>query len=370
MKSMPPAVSHKKPRPATLADVARLAGVVAMTASRAINDSGYVSDEVRKRVLKAARQLNYSPNLPARLLKGNSLRAIGILLPDVANPFCTELVKGVKKVFDEAGYTIFIATTSRSPEQERAGLQAFCDHRVDGLIVATRGTKIGDTLLRRTAQLKIPMVTIGRPVRIAEVDSVTADHEKGAYEVVQHLLALGHRRIGFIGISPEDSHTLRRYGGYLAALREAGIEPEREYTVGPPGAPAFATQEDGYDGMMRLARLRRPPTAVFARNDFAGIGAMRAAGKLGLSVPGDVAVAGFDNIPLAAYTTPPLTTADQSILEQGATAARFLLERLTGVRSNERKIAYMHCTLIVRESTGPHSFQRLEHEDAAINNYG
>lgn len=338
-----------------------------MTASRAINDTGYVSEDVRKRVLKAARHLNYRPNLPARLLKGSRLNAIGILLPDVANPFCTELVEGAKQVFDEAGYTIFIATTSRSPEQERAGLQAFCDHRVDGLIVATRGTKIGDAELRRTAQTKIPMVTIGRPVRLAGVDSVTADHEKGAHDTVRHLLSLGHKRIGFIGISPEDGHTLRRYGGYLAALRDAGIEPQPEYTVGPPGAPAFATQEDGYEGMMRLARLSQPPTAVFARNDFAAIGALRAAGRLGLSVPGDVAIAGFDNIPLAAFTTPPLTTADQSIFKQGVTAARFLLERITGEHAGDRRSASMPCTLIIRESTDANAAQQSIGADFSMN---
>src|SRR5260370_30836221 len=122
-------------RPARLADVARLAGVVAMTASRAINDSGYVSDDVRKRVLKAAAKLNYRPNMLARQLKGRRLNAIGILLPDIANPFSTELVNGVRLVFDQEGYTTFIATSNRSVEQEHASLQSFIDHRVDGLVV-------------------------------------------------------------------------------------------------------------------------------------------------------------------------------------------------------------------------------------------
>jgi DNA-binding LacI/PurR family transcriptional regulator len=350
---MPSTVRDKRSRPATLADVARRAGVVAMTASRAINDSGYVSDEVRKRVLKAARQLNYSPSMPARQLRGNTLHAIGILLPDIANPFCTELVNGARQIFDGAGYTVFITTTSRSSELEVAGLHAFCDHRVDGIIVATRGTKIGDSALKRIALQRIPMVTIGRPVQIAGVDSVTADHSGGAFAIVRHLLSLGHTRIGFIGISPEDAHTLRRYGGYVAALQTQGITPRSEYTVGPPEAPAFATQEDGYEGMMRLARLRVPPTAVFARNDFAAIGAMRAAHQLGRSIPHDIAVAGFDNIPMAAYATPPLTTADQSTFEQGATAARFLLERITTKPPRAHRCASMNCTLIVRESTDP-----------------
>ncbi|HUV70681.1 MAG TPA: LacI family DNA-binding transcriptional regulator [Terracidiphilus sp.] len=342
-------------RPATLADVARVAGVVPMTASRAINSSGYVSDDVRKRVLKAARHLGYRPNVLARQLKGHRLNAIGILLPDISNPFSTALVEGVNQILDEAGYTTFIATTSRSVEREKASLQAFVDHRVDGLIVATRGTKIGDAALKRLAQQNIPLVTIGRPVQLACVDSVTADHAQGAYDAVKHLLSLGHRRIGFIGISPDDSKTLRRYGGYVTALREAGIEPVMEYTVGPPGAPAFATQEDGYQGMFRLAALKTPPTAVFARNDFAAIGAMRAAHKLGLVVPRDMAIAGFDNIPLTTFTTPPLTTVAQPIAEQGVAAAQFLLDRIAGDRSIPRRATCLGCTLIVRESTDPHA---------------
>src|SRR5258707_908985 len=143
-------------RPATLADVARMAGVVAMTASRAINQSGYVSAEVRQRVSDAVKKLNYRPNMVARQLRVRHLNAIGILLPDIANPFSTELVDGVKQVFDEAGYTTFIATTSGSIHNERASLQAFADHRVDGLIVATRGTKMGDEVLRDIARRGIP----------------------------------------------------------------------------------------------------------------------------------------------------------------------------------------------------------------------
>src|SRR5260370_31491130 len=163
-------------RPATLADVARMAGVVAMTDSREINQSGYVSAEVRQRVSDAVKKLNYRPNMVARQLRVRHLNAIGILLPDIANPFSTELVDGVKQVFDEAGYTTFIVTTSGSIHQERAGLQAFADHRVDALIVATRGTKMGDELLRDTARRRIPTATIGRSVTLASVARITPNH--------------------------------------------------------------------------------------------------------------------------------------------------------------------------------------------------
>lgn len=340
-----------KPRPATLADVAQLAGVVTMTASRAINQSGYVSAEVRQRVSEAVKKLNYRPNMVARQLRVRHLNAIGILLPDISNPFSTELVNGAKQVFDEAGYTTFIATTSGSIHQERASLQAFADHRVDGLIVATRGTMMGDEVLRDIARRGIPTVTIGRPVKLASVDCVTANHWQGAFDAVTHLISIGHRDIGFIGISPEDRLSLRRYGGYAAALEQAGLEIRNEYTVGPPNAPAFATQEDGFAGLVKLSQLRRPPSAIFARNDFTAIGAMRAAHTLGMRVPHDVAIAGFDNIPLAAFTTPPLTTVAQPITEQGATAAKFLLNRITAISPRASKKVSMECKLIVRGST-------------------
>jgi DNA-binding LacI/PurR family transcriptional regulator len=352
MPKLPVAPAARK-KPATLADVAKEAGVVAMTASRAINGSGYVSADVRERVLKAARLLNYRPNMLARYLKGQRLNAVGIMLPDISNPFSAELVTGMKQVLDAAGYTAFIALSGTGVADERAGLQSFVDHRVDGLLVATRGTQVGDEILKELLDQGIPMVTIGRPVEGASVDCITADHWQGAFDVVTHLASLGHKRIGFIGISPEDAMSLRRYQGYRAALEKAGLEYEPEYTVGPSNAPAFATQEDGYEGMVRLADLKKRPTAVLARNDFAAIGALRAADKLGLSVPKDMAIAGFDNIPLAAYWTPPLTTVLQPIREQGKIAAQMLLDRIEGRFKGPCKTLRLECELIVRESTDP-----------------
>jgi len=289
----------------------------------------------------------------ARSLKGQRLNAIGIMLPDIANPFATELVNGMKEVLDKAGYTAFIALAGRGVQQEKAGLQSFVDHRVDGLLVATRGTQLGDEVVKELAEQGIPIVTVGRPVKDATVDCITADHWQGAFDIVTHLIALGHTRIGFIGISPEDAHTLRRYQGYKAALERAGLPVRPEYTVGPANAPAFASQEDGYEGMVRLAGLKVPPTAAFARNDFAAIGAMRAAHKLGLDIPGHMAIAGFDSIPLSAYTTPPLTTVLQSSSEQGRMAAQLLIDRIEGRVKGACQLQCIECQIVVRESTDP-----------------
>lgn len=342
---------YPKGKPATLADVAKEAGVVAMTASRAINRSGYVSDEVRTRVLKAAHRLRYSPNILARQLKLRRLNTVGVVLPDVSNPFSTELLEGMKGVLDEKGYTAFVTTSGRRVDQEVSGIRALVNHRVDGLLIATRGTRIGDALVRDLAQLGPPIVTIGRPIDGVAVDCITADHWQGAFDAVSHLIQLGHARIGFIGISHHDRYTLRRFHGYEAALKANGIKQIARYVVGSSIAPAFATQEDGHLGMQQLLRLKNPPTAVFARNDFAAIGALRAAHEVGLNVPKDIAIVGFDNIPLAAYTTPTLTTVMQPIAKQGQIAAQLLIDRIEGRTSKRSVLRTIGCQLIVREST-------------------
>jgi DNA-binding LacI/PurR family transcriptional regulator len=337
-------------KPATLADVAAMAGVVPMTASRALNRSGYVSADVRERVAAAARALKYRPNMLARQLRGSRLHAVGIMLPDIANPFAAELMKGITPVLRAAGFTGFIATAGQSAEDESAAIQAFVDHRIDGMLVATRVTQMGDEILRGISANGVPVVTIGRPTAIPAIDCVTADHYQGAFDVVSHLIALGHRRIGFIGASAADTTHLRRYNGYIAALEAAGITPDPAYAVRTTAGPAFATEEDGFLGLIALRKLAEPPTAVFARNDFAAIGALRAAHTLHLRVPQDVAIAGFDNIPIAAYQTPPLTTVEQPIVEQGRIAAELLLKRIEAT-SSRRQTVQLPCKLVVREST-------------------
>lgn len=334
-----------------MADVAREAGVVAMTASRAINHSGYVSAEVRKRVLRAAEKLQYRPNMLARQLKGQRTHAVGVMLPDIANPFASELLTGIRQTLDGLGYNAFVSVSDRGVERERAGLQSLVDHRVDGLIIATRGTNIGDATIRDLVRQNIPVVTIGRMFATLKVDTVSADDYQGAFDLTSHLIALGHRHIAFLGISAEDAHKLHRFEGFAAALSAAGLKLRPEHIVGPRNAPSFSTQEDGYVGMKKLSQSKQRPTAVFSRNDFTAIGALRAAHELGLRVPDDIAIAGFDDIPLAAYISPPLTTVSQPIREQGELAAQMLIERIEGRRQGRHQRHVMPCELVVRQST-------------------
>ena len=331
-----------------------------MTASRAINGTGYVSAEVRKRVLRAAATLQYRPNMLARSLKGQRLHAVGVMLPDVANPFTAELVEGIQQVLDGAGYSAFLATAHRSVEMESSALHAFVDHRVSGIIVATRGTEIGDEAIAEIMRHGVPVVTVGRPVQGARVDFVTADHWHGAFEATLHLVQLGHRKIGFIGVSADQANKLRRFQGYADALKRHRIPLRKEWIVGPKVSPAYSTEQDGYEGVMKLVHQKQLPTAILCRNDYTAIGALHALRQSGLRVPQDVATASFDNTPLAAFTTPPLTSVSQPIAEQGRRAAEFLLDRIEGRVKNGRRELTLECHLVVRESTDLRAADRGE----------
>ena len=338
----------------TLLDIARIAKVAPMTVSRVINQNGYVSADVRNRVQRAIDKLEYHPNALARSLKSQRTHVVGILLPDIKNPFSAELAGSVQQVLLERGYSAFISTTEQSVQREQAALSAFFDHRVAGIVVATLETKAGDEALARFTRRGMPIVAVGREPGLPVIDRVTANHWRGAFDAVEHLVSLGHQRIAYIGASPQHARRLRRFQGFSGALQAHGIALREEWVVGPAddSGPGYSTLADGYQAMQRLTKLRARPTALLARNDFTAMGAISAARDCGLQIPGDIAIVGFDNVPLAAFTTPPLTTVEQPTAEQGRQAAQMLLERIEGEAQAEHREVSFDCRLIVRASTG------------------
>ena len=348
-------MKQKLKRPVTLADIAARAAVTSMTVSRVINNNGYVHTETRERVLSVARELNYRRNGLARGLKRQRTETVGMVIGDIANPFAAELSRGVREVLEPRGYTLFICISEHTAKEDVLAFDSLADHRADGVIVATRASKSGNERLEELIDSGIPVSLIGRDFRHEHADLVLADNLKGGYEATRHLIDSGHKHIGFIGVSLSEGLRLRRFQGYLEALKDHGLTVDEQLIVGGRDVngqmPGYSTEEMGFDGMMKLLGLKQRPTAVFARNDFTAMGALNAIKRAGLRIPDDIALMGYDDIPLASHTSPALTTVRQPTREQGRCAAEFLLRRVEGDREQPRAEKTFQCELIVREST-------------------
>lgn len=326
-----------------------------MTVSRVVNRNGYVSEETREKVLQVVKQMNYRPNGLARSLKRQRTDTIGLVLGDIANPYSAELARAVREVTTLRGYNLFICVSEHSAEEDIAAFDALADHQVDGIIVATRANRGGDAHLTEMIERGVSVVCIGRDFHNHKSDWISADARKGGVQATQHLIDIGHKSIGFIGASLASGAHLKRFQGYLEALKANSIEIEERFITGNSqaneDAPGYSTEKLGYEAMKRLLHLPNRPTAVFARNDFTAIGAMSAIKEAGLNIPEDIAIVGFDDIPMAVHTSPPLTTVRQPTRRQGSMAAEFLLRRIETVETLEREEKILECELIVRDST-------------------
>lgn len=342
-------------RQATLSDVAEAVGVATMTVSRVVSGDGYVSEDTRKKVLKALKDLNYRRNGLAHNLKRQFTETVGLVLGDISNPFSTELARVVRKTLSDQGFNLFICISEFGEKEDIAAFESLANHSVDGIIVATRSNKAGDRYLRGLADSNVPVVVIGRDFHHKYSDFVSPDNFKGGFEATTHLIGLGHTRIGFIGASLSSGYHLKRFQGYLEALEQNAIRVDERLIAGPieddTEMPGYSTEEIGFEGMNRLLALPDPPTAVFARNDFTAIGAMTAIKNAGLRIPDDIAIVGFDDIPLAARMSPPLSTVRQPMQVEGEIAAALLLERIKHDKRISRRERILDCELIVRESS-------------------
>lgn len=346
-------MSRKKP--ATLIDVATAVGVAPMTVSRVINGNGYVSEETREKVLAAAKKMNYRRNGLARNLKRNRTETVGLVIGDISNPYATELANQIRETLAARNYNLFICISEHSAKEDVAAFRSLVDHNVDGIIVATRSNNEGDKYLKGIADTGVPLVMIGRDFKHKSIDYITADNLSGGFEATQHLVDLGHKRIAFLGATIANRTNLKRLQGYLKALTAHGIKIDERLITGRRDAngdiPGYSTEQVGYEGMKRLLSLPNRPTAVFARNDFTAIGAMTAIKEAGLSIPADIAIVGFDDIPLARHTSPPLSTVRQPMRLQGQLAAEMLLERMGAKEAPARKEQVLDSELIIRESS-------------------
>lgn len=340
----------------TLSDIAEAVGVATMTVSRVVSGDGYVSEETREKVLKAIKELNYRRNGLARSLKRQFTETVGLVLGDISNPYSTELARAVRETLLEQGFNLFICISESGAKEDVIAFESLANHSVDGIIVATRSNEAGDRYLSDLVETNVPVVAIGRDLAHINIDFVSPDNLKGGFDATQHLIDLGHKRIAFIGANLRTGSNLKRLQGYIDALKQHGIPVDERLITGRSEGIAdevgYSTEEIGFEGMKRLLSLPEPPTAVFARNDFTAIGAMRAINEAGLKIPSDIAIVGFDDIPLAARMSPSLTTVRQPMRAEGQIAAAMLLERITGKANISRRERILDCELIVRESSG------------------
>jgi LacI family transcriptional regulator len=315
----------------TIADVARRAGVSQMTVSRVINSSAAVRPDKRARVERAIEELGYVPNRLARGLSARRLGVIAVLVPDLTNPFFTEIVHKIEDVANEQGLTVVLGNSDERPEREADFLRTVAALRVDGAIIGATGDGAVSSV-RRLQNAGIPVVALDRRVGKLDLDIVLGAASEPAQLLTQHLIGHGHKRIGMIGGPATASTSRERAEGYRQALREAGLEEDpalyRE--------SRFSRSDGSRIGRELLEQPDRP-TALLTANSFLAFGVIDAARSLGLSVPEDLAIASFDDFEIGPRE-PILTCADQPAGDIAELAARRLLARLRGDESESRTV--------------------------------
>jgi LacI family transcriptional regulator, galactose operon repressor len=314
----------------TLADVAREVGVSAKTVSRVLNEDGPASAETREQVLAAVAKLGFQPNLMARNIRvGGPDTTIGLVIPDLGNPFFGAVARSIEDTVRDRGLTLLMGSSADDPDRERALTDKFLARRVSILLVVP-SVDADHSHLKTHRATGLPVVFIDRPGSGLAADSVVSSNRTGAHDGVAHLIAHGHRRIGFIGDLPTTLHTRReRLAGYRAALEDAGIRPDRSLLT------SAHDQHGASVATTRLLELRNPPTALFAGNNIVALGIVA---ELARSRRKDVALVSFDDVPLAEALEPALTVVAQAPEEIGRTAAATALARLDGDRSRARTI--------------------------------
>ena len=331
-------------RSVTISEVAARARVSTATVSRVIAGTARVSETLRDQVQRAARELDYRPNRVARNLRVQATRTIGVVIPDIVNPFFTSVVRGVEDAIQPEDYTLLLGNSDGKAERERLYLDTLRAEGVAGiLIVPSNSQPDAYVSLGRAG---IPVVAIDRSPVGLDVDLVTVTNEEGAHAAVAHLCAVGWKRIGLIAGPSHLNVAQEREHGYERALREAGMAVDPEIV-----RRADFKEQGGYDAMRSLLDLAHRPTAVFVANNLMAMGALHAIGNAGLKIPEDIGIVSFDDVPWGAWLQPPLTVVDQPAYDLGASAARLLLGRLREPHRPIRKLV-LQTRLVVRASCG------------------
>jgi LacI family transcriptional regulator len=317
-----------------------------MTVSRVINGSERVRPETRRRVEEAITELGYVPSRLARGLSRRRTGTLAVIVPDVVNPFFTAVVRGAEDVARRAAYRAILCDTRADLSVERDAIEELIAHRVEGIVIAPVSDRSKEHL-ERLARFGVPYVLVDRTVRGVEADAVVGDNAGGAQRLVEHLISLGHRRIGFIVEGDEVSTARDRRRGYESALTAADIPLDPALVV-----EAAVDPRGGADGMGRLLGLDDPPTAVFTVNNLVAVGAIEAVRSAGMEVPDDIALVCFDDIEYASRLYPFLTAMEQPAETFGTLSTQLLVERIAGRAAERRREIVLSPNFIIRRSCG------------------
>ncbi len=324
-------------------DVAERACVSVTTVSHVINDTRPVSEELRQRVLQVMSELDYQPNQLARSLRRGRTHTIGMIIPDSTNPFFAEVARGVEDTSFEQGYSVILCNSDGNLDKELLYTNVLIEKQVDGILFVAAG--LSTERILELQMREIPLVLIDRDLPDAAVDSVITDNARAGRLATCHLIELGHVRIGCVTGPSDLTPSADRVTGYREALTQNSLTVDETLIV-----KGDFQYDSGYEAGCQLLALEQPPTAIFACNDLMAIGVMSAALQMGLRVPDDLSVVGFDDVRLAAFANPPLTTIAQPKHEIGVIAVKLLLQRIRepGLAA-QRQVLDTH--LLLRNST-------------------
>lgn len=333
----------------TIKDIARKAGVSHATVSRALNNNPCIPEKTALLIRDIAEELGYLPSAAARGLKTRRSQALGVLVNRIDNPYFGEILQGIEDTVKDAGYSIFVASSFMDRTQEKNIIQAFSEHRVDGVIIGS--VPVNQESFTLLDSYGIPVVVINNQSLHNHKYAITHDDVDGARQVARHLISLGHHRIAYLGNARAPRINRNRLRGLREELKSMGGELDPEIVTEQPGGEI----ENGAAGMRDLLQRQRNFSAVFCFNDLLAIGALHVLNEIGVRVPEDISLAGFDNIQYSAYTSPTLTTFDQPKRSIGSEAARMLLELIdappSGDHLNYPITKRIRGELLVRQST-------------------
>jgi LacI family transcriptional regulator len=338
---------HKK---ITIKDIARMANVSHTTVSRALNNKSRIKNETKEKILTIARELNYQPNFIARSLVMKRTKTLGFVITNIANPFYTELAQGIESTAIGLGYNIIFCSTHSDLSTEKHYIDMLRSKGVDGIIFSS--AHMGDPNILVLAEEAFPIVLVNRrtyhPIVREKVDYVGIDNILGGFLAVEHLIRLGHQRIGVIGGSSESSVGFERLEGGKKALATYGLKVIGDYFL-----EGDFLKGSGHRGGKEFLKMAEPPTAIFATNDYMALGTYQAIIEEGQRVPEDIALIGFNDIEFTATKGVELTTIGQKKYEMGALAVNILVEKIEGIESKpSTKEIFLKPELIIRKTCG------------------